>query len=138
MNTAKPADLKKIYNTHSEKIEEHILSKPEHWRQVLYEIRDFILHAHEQMEEFYKYKTPFFGIEKNICYMNFRADLSAIDIGFVQGRELEKTNPEIAQIVVGRELKSIRHIKIKLEDWPAKMEVLNQVLILAIEHRLSS
>ena len=138
MNTAKAANLKKIYSTHSEKIEEHILSKPEHSHQVLFEIRDFILHAHERMEEFYKYKTPFFGIEKNICYMNFRADLSAIDIGFVQGSELEKTYPEIAQIVVGKELKSIRHVKIKIEDWPAKMEELNQVLILAIEHRLSS
>jgi hypothetical protein len=53
LNTAKAVNLKKIYNTHSEKIEEHILSKPEHYHPVLFEMRDFILHAHEQMEEFH-------------------------------------------------------------------------------------
>ena len=48
--------------------------------------------------------------------MNLRADLFAIKIGFVPGSELERTYPEIADIVVGQELKSIRHVKIKLED----------------------
>ncbi|MFY0671793.1 MAG: hypothetical protein JXQ87_00230 [Bacteroidia bacterium] len=130
--------MNKSFNLNSEKIEAHFLSKPEHWQGILFNVRDFILHSHKQMQEFYKYKTPFFGIEKNICYMNLRADQSALDIGFVQGRSLEETHPVISPFLEGKNLKSIRHVKIKIDEWPEKMDNLNQVLILAIDYCLIS
>ncbi len=127
----------KTYSTHSQKIEEFILEKDDDWQEILFELRDFILHAHPEIVELFKYKTAFFSLKNDLCYLNLRADKSCIDVGFVQGATLEQEYPEIRQLLSGKELKSIRHFKVFKSEWNDTLkEALNQVLITAISHRL--
>lgn len=126
------------YSHHIEKIEILFENYPSKWKPVVFELHDFILAAHPNMQAWYKYKTAFYGINKNICYINARADQTALDVGFIQGNRIVEMKPEFRNYLHSFDLKTIRHYKIFENTWHFEsMEVLNQILQFAILNSLS-
>lgn len=126
------------YSPDAQKIEAYFLRQDEKWHEMLYELQAFILSSNGQMQQWYKYNTPFFGIRKNICYLNVRANGSALDIGFVNGKILADLHPDLKPYFSGTELKTIRHFKLHPETWnEEKMLVLGDILERAIAYCFS-
>lgn len=127
------------YSHQLEKIEAYYAEKPEDWQEVLWEIHEFILASDPRIQPWYKYKTPFYGIDENICFVNLKADRSCIDIGFLYGPKLEQNYPEANKLLSSKDLKMIRHYKILLNQWTEKeQEELAYLLDRAVPYSVKS
>lgn len=52
---------------------------------ILQHIRTLILDSHPAMQEKFIYKTPFYCLSKNLCYLTFHKKRKRFVIGFIQG-----------------------------------------------------
>jgi len=110
------------YSQDLEKIEGYILGVPLAWQEILWSIHEFVLASSEQMHPCFKYKVPFYSTSKNICFLNLRADKKALDIGFMNGPEIEKEFTETQKLFSSPELKMIRHYKVLPFVWEEKQQ----------------
>lgn len=125
-----------INSPDNQKIEDAFYSRPE-WTETLFLLRDIILQAHPAMVQWHKYNACFFGIKKNICYLNPKADGSCIDIGFMDGKMLTNNHPDLKNFLSGEKLKTVQHFKIYPQPLNQQIiDELNYVLEMAITYQL--
>ena len=118
-------------------VERFILSQPKKLHELFFSVQHLILESHVDIKQTFKYRVPFYGIKRNVCYLNSNKKKDAILIGFVSGAKLSEIHPSLASVLIGNELKSVRHLEIKSIKDDGQFEHLLKILKMAIEYSLS-
>lgn len=70
--------------------ENYILNQPEPYRSILFHLQIVIEYTLPEMELLYKYKIPFYYINKKpFCYLNASHKNHFVDLGFCKGNQIQ-------------------------------------------------
>lgn len=96
-------------------VDRHIEALPEYQQARCFEIREIIESIDDRISSLIKYRTPFFRLKYDFCYLSPQKE--GLKIGFIRGKFL----PDPEGVLTGQELKQVRHLEIlwqgEIDHW---------------------